>query len=176
LSVNLSDSSPAAPSGANVHFQKDNSSPTNISAYIVDSDASNKGVIQLTGDLAGTAALPKVAGIRGVSVQNVVPTDKQTLSYNASATRWEPTIPAQALRTATGSIGPLATETIEVDWNTPYAADNYIVSCLMEDASGFLQVISFSYVSTGVGILVRVQNSDNATHNGFIHSISRVTI
>ncbi|MFV8343964.1 beta strand repeat-containing protein [Flavobacterium sp. XS2P39] len=40
----------------------------NLAAGVIDATASDKGIIQLAGDLAGTAATPRVAGINGTSL------------------------------------------------------------------------------------------------------------
>jgi len=49
---------------------------------------SSQGKIQLAQDLAGTAALPKVVGLQGVSVSATAPAANQVLKYNG--TNWAP--------------------------------------------------------------------------------------
>lgn len=51
------------------------------------------GVIQLAGDLAGTATSPSVAKLNGVNVSGTIPTDGYVLTYNAAGTTWEPKAP-----------------------------------------------------------------------------------
>lgn len=61
-----------------------------------DADASTKGILQLAGDLTGTASSPVVSRIRGQAVANATPLDNQVLTYSTSNNRWEPRI-AQSL-------------------------------------------------------------------------------
>lgn len=68
VDANLSDSTPAAPAGGeNVVFQKDASSPANISGYVREATALLRGIIQLAGQLGGSAAAPDVRGLRTTS-------------------------------------------------------------------------------------------------------------
>lgn len=59
------------------------------SATVNDATASSKGILQLTGDLGGTAASPSVNKIQGISVSGITPTTGQLLAYNGSI--WIPT-------------------------------------------------------------------------------------
>ncbi len=59
------------------------------SATVNDATASSKGIIQLAGDLGGTAASPAVSKIQGISVSGITPTNGQVLAYNGSI--WVPT-------------------------------------------------------------------------------------
>lgn len=76
-------------------------SPMDASSVSV-SDATTlvKGIVQLAGDISGTATSVSVVKIQGRSVQNTSPTDKQVLTWNNAATRWEP----QSIPNATTSI------------------------------------------------------------------------
>ncbi len=62
------------------------------SATVNDATASSKGILQLTGDLGGTAASPSVNKIQGISVSGISPTTGQVLTYNGSI--WVPTSPS----------------------------------------------------------------------------------
>ena len=57
---------------------------------IPDATTTSKGEVQLAGDLSGTAAAPVVAGLQGRAVNSGVPSDGQVLSYNGTASQWEP--------------------------------------------------------------------------------------
>ncbi len=59
------------------------------SATVNDASTTAKGIIQLAGDLSGTAASPSVSKIQGISVSGLVPTTGQVLTYNG--TIWVPT-------------------------------------------------------------------------------------
>lgn len=55
-----------------------------------DSTAVSKGIIQLAGDIGGTATSVKVTGLRGTPVANLVPTNGQVLKFNSGSGNWEP--------------------------------------------------------------------------------------
>ena len=59
------------------------------SATVNDASTTAKGIIQLAGDLSGTATSPSVSKIQGISVSGLVPTTGQVLTYNG--TIWVPT-------------------------------------------------------------------------------------
>lgn len=65
VDADLDDATPAAPAGGeNVFWQKDASSPANISAYVREATALLRGILQLAGQLGGSAAAPDVRGVR----------------------------------------------------------------------------------------------------------------
>jgi len=74
IGVTFSQFAPAAPAGrTNVHWLSDGVGNPHISASVAntpDADASTKGLIQLAGDLGGTAAAPLVAKLQGNPVDN----------------------------------------------------------------------------------------------------------
>jgi len=55
---------------------------------VVDATSSVKGVVQLSGDLAGTAAIPVVAGLQGTPVSATAPSNGQVLTYNGASAVW----------------------------------------------------------------------------------------
>lgn len=57
-------------------------------ATVNDASSTAKGIIQLSGDLSGTAASPNVAKIQGKEVSATTPSSGQILTYNG--TLWEP--------------------------------------------------------------------------------------
>ncbi len=61
-----------------------------------DASSSQVGLVQLTGDLGGSAADPRVIGIQGNPVAATTPTDNDVLSYNSGTSQWEPTNPGSA--------------------------------------------------------------------------------
>ncbi|MDT8888244.1 hypothetical protein [Aquirufa regiilacus] len=61
------------------------------SATVNDATANSKGIIQLAGDLAGSASSPSVSKIQGITVSGIVPSNGQVLTYNGSI--WVPTNP-----------------------------------------------------------------------------------
>jgi Repeat of unknown function (DUF5907) len=66
-------------------------SGTASAAQLPTAGASAPGVLQLAGDLGGTAAIPKVASIQGTPVAPTAPTSNQVLTYNG--TSWTPATP-----------------------------------------------------------------------------------
>lgn len=59
------------------------------SPQISDATATNKGIVQLSGDLGGSATTPTVTGINGVSVPSGTPANGQVLTSNGSALVWQ---------------------------------------------------------------------------------------
>lgn len=55
---------------------------------VVDATSSVKGVVQLTGDLGGTAASPAVTGLQGTTVTATAPNNGQVLTYNGATAVW----------------------------------------------------------------------------------------
>lgn len=60
------------------------------SSTVVDADANTKGKLQLAGDLGGSASVPVVAKLQGISVSAANPTVGQVLKYNGTA--WVPDV------------------------------------------------------------------------------------
>ena len=69
-----------------INFSPSQTFPT---SQLPPASASSQGVLQLSKDLAGTAASPLVAGLQGHPISNVAPTANQILSWNGTA--WAPT-------------------------------------------------------------------------------------
>lgn len=79
----------------------------------------------------------------------------------------------QSVRQATGNILPNTTETVVVTWPVSLGADGYVVNLSMEEDTGGLQIISFSYLTPGSSISVRVANNSlTDTLAGFVHATS----
>jgi hypothetical protein len=69
-------------------------------------------------------------------------------------------------------IDPGGIETVPVLWAVPFTNNSYVVSAGIQDDSGYLRVNGFSYLASGTGVLVRVQNTDTtATHQGVVNVI-----
>lgn len=66
-------------------------SPRDLGISVEDATTSSKGIIQLSGDIDGTASSIKVIKIQNRSVQDIAPSDKQVLTWVNSNNRWEPT-------------------------------------------------------------------------------------
>jgi hypothetical protein len=57
---------------------------------------STPGLVQLTNDMGGTAASPIVTGLQGRDVDTTTPTDGYVLTWNNSASKWQPVAPASS--------------------------------------------------------------------------------
>ncbi|WP_148285334.1 hypothetical protein [Flavobacterium sp. B17] len=68
-----------------------------------DATTSAKGIVQLAGDLAGTATSPTVAKIQSKAVSSTAPTNGQVLKYNTGTSSWEPAADTDTNTTYTGS-------------------------------------------------------------------------
>ena len=70
----------------------------------------------------------------------------------------------------------IALETVNVTWSVPFASNTYSVVTSLEDSSGFLQSVGFSYLPNGAGVQVRIQNNDTAAaHQGYVHAIAQIS-
>jgi len=77
-----------------------------------DATTGSKGVVQLAGDLAGTAASPTVAKINGVTLPASAPSGANQVltSTSASATAWSTPAAGVTLDTTASDIQPLGTQ------------------------------------------------------------------
>ncbi|WP_148285288.1 hypothetical protein [Flavobacterium sp. B17] len=80
-------------------------------AAAADATTTSKGIIQLAGDLAGTAASPTVAKIQNKTVSSTVPTNGQVLKYNTGTSSWEPAADTDTNTTYTAGSGITLTGT-----------------------------------------------------------------
>jgi hypothetical protein len=76
-----------------------------------DATTSAKGIVQLAGDLAGTAASPTVAKIQSKAVSSTAPTNGQVLKYNTTTSAWEPAADTDTNTTYTAGSGLTLTGT-----------------------------------------------------------------
>ena len=72
----------------------DNSIYAAVGTGVPDATTMAAGKLKLAGDLAGTSALPLVAGIQGSPVSSTTPTTGQVLTYNG--TSWAPAAPGSS--------------------------------------------------------------------------------
>jgi uncharacterized protein YukE len=80
---------------------------------------------------------------------------------------------ATTAQVVTPSIAASGSANVVVDWATAFTGNNYTVALSVEDASGFLMIESWSYNTGGVGLTVKVSNTDPAAaHTGTIHAIA----
>ena len=61
-----------------------------------DATTSSPGIVQLDGDLGGTATSPTVTGIQGNEVATGTPGNGQVLTYNTTSSKWTATTPSSA--------------------------------------------------------------------------------
>ncbi|SDI29247.1 hypothetical protein SAMN05421846_10635 [Chryseobacterium taeanense] len=76
-----------------------------------DATTGTKGIVQLAGDLAGTAASPTVAKIQNKAVSSTAPTNGQVLKYNTTTSAWEPAADTDTNTTYTAGSGLTLTGT-----------------------------------------------------------------
>jgi hypothetical protein len=77
---------------------------------------------------------------------------------------------ASTLQQATPVIDPSGQETVQCNWTPVQTDDSYTVAVSIEDASGYLEILSWSYIVGGLGLNVIVRNTDRlATHQGIVH-------
>ena len=109
LKENASNKSDAALGTSTTLYPTQNAVKTYVdaqvaSATIVDADATTKGKIQLTGDLAGSASSPSVVKLRGTPISSVAPaTAGHVLTYDVSGSAtWA--APANSANTISGVV------------------------------------------------------------------------
>ncbi|HTE57874.1 MAG TPA: hypothetical protein VK694_03940 [Verrucomicrobiae bacterium] len=103
------------------------------------------GIVQLTGDLGGTASVPTVTGLQGHAVSPTSPTNNQVLLYNSAGSQWEPQTSAGGYtdEMAQDAVGAMAANTVTVnltyiDSSPSFTADvndNSITYAKMQDIS-----------------------------------------
>jgi uncharacterized protein YukE len=80
---------------------------------------------------------------------------------------------ATTAQVVTPSIAASNHASVVVGWATAFTGNNYTVALSVEDTTGFLQIDSWSYNTGGVGLTVKVTNTDPAAaHTGTIHAIA----
>ncbi|WP_346984039.1 hypothetical protein [Chryseobacterium sp. POE27] len=80
-------------------------------AAVTDATTTAKGIMQLAGDLAGTATSPTVAKIQSKAVSSTAPTNGQILKYNTTTSAWEPAADIDTNTTYTAGSGMTLTGT-----------------------------------------------------------------
>lgn len=77
------------------------------SGSVPDADVSTKGLVQLAGDLSGTAASPSVAKVKGITISGTAPTTGQVLTATSgTAAGWSTpsTAPVTSVAGKTGAV------------------------------------------------------------------------
>jgi hypothetical protein len=75
-------------------------SGTSSSVVLPSSSSAALGLMQLAGDIGGTATVPKVVGIQGIPVSSTVPTTGQVLKYDGTNY-----VPSNSIMTETQTLG-----------------------------------------------------------------------
>lgn len=76
----------------------------------------------------------------------------------------------------TPNIAPGGTEAVSVEWTEAFANNDYVVAYGLQDSSGFLQIMGFSYLPNGTGVLVYVKNNDTSnSHQGYVNAEARAS-
>lgn len=74
----------------------------------------------------------------------------------------------------TGSIPAKATITVPVTLTSPYSDNNYTVSLAVQDPTGMLEILSFTYQTGGTGVNVLVRNNSSTTAlTGTVNAITK---
>jgi len=92
--------------------------PSAVDAAIPEASSTQAGLIQLAGDLGGTASSPTTTGLQGNPVAATPPLNNQVLVYNTGATQWEPQTAAGGYsdELAQDAVGTILTDTSTVDF------------------------------------------------------------
>ena len=77
---------------------------SNLTPPVISSaTTTSKGIIQLSGDIAGSATVVKVTGLQGNAVTTLAPTDGQVLTWDDTLSAWNPSNSTTAF-TANGDL------------------------------------------------------------------------
>lgn len=79
-------------------------------------------------------------------------------------------------RASTGDVTISSQASVTLNWPAAFADNFYTVSLSLEDdtGSGFLSIVSFEYITGGIGITVLVANTDTASnHSGTVQAVAR---
>ena len=77
-----------------------------------DATTISKGIIQLSGDIGGTATSVKVTGLRGFPVANLTPTNGQVLQFNDGTGNWEPSDSITSFTASNDLIGDSVSQSV----------------------------------------------------------------
>lgn len=79
---------------------------------IPDATTSVKGIVQLAGDISGTATSVSVVGLRGRSVANLAPTDGQILTWSSGSSYWYPAAAPNSFTAGTDLSGTSSSQNV----------------------------------------------------------------
>lgn len=82
------------------------------SVTVPDATLTTKGIIQLTGDLGGSATNVRVIKIQGNSVSNLAPTNGQVLTWDSGISSWKPVTSSSNFTAAGDLFGDNTTQTV----------------------------------------------------------------
>ncbi len=130
-----------------------------LQSALPDASATNKGTVQLTGDLGGTASSPSVTGLRGRTVSGTAPANNQILTYNSGSSQWEPQTSAGGYtdEMAQDAMGAMVadTATVNLTYNdltpefTADVQDNSITYGKLQDISATDRLLGRDSVGSG---------------------------
>jgi len=120
---------------------------------VIDATGSVKGVVQLTGDFAGTAAIPVVAGLQGTPISATAPSNGQVLTYNGASAVW-----------STGGGGATSYNVITKSSNYTAQVGDFI---LLDMSGGAITITAPAPVNGGEFSLKKIDSSNfNVTLTG----------
>lgn len=118
---------------------------------VVDATSTTKGVLQLTGDLSGTAASPSVVKINGVTISGTPTSGQVPVASSGTAASWGAVNDASAVKLAGSTMtGKLVVPTFQVTGGTP-ATGNVLTS----DASGNATWQAVTATASGPNIVTK---------------------
>lgn len=120
---------------------------------VPDATTTTKGIIQLGGDLAGTgtsATTPKVSGLLGYPIQNVVPTTNYALVWNGSA--WSPSLISNIINSQISASAAISGTKINPDFGSQTV-----------QTTGLVKATDFASQSTNVASSGTLRDGNNTT-------------
>lgn len=131
---------------------------------IPDATNSVKGILKLTGDLGGTAAIPVVTGLRGYPISSIPPTTNYVLTWNGST--WTPLANTSSF-TAGGDLGGSNSfqQVISLTGSSNIITVNSDIMSYLQSTSPLLT--QYNNTSTdGENFTIRAQSSNITNQSG----------
>jgi hypothetical protein len=133
---------------------------------IADATTSSKGIIQLTGDIAGTATHIVVTKIQGRSISTLPPNSGDVLTWDGGTSSWMASAAVNAFSAGGDLSGTNSLQ--QVIGLTGTAGSTRISSNALTWTSGSTPVVTqtTTALTDGADLTIRAQNSTGASKNG----------
>jgi len=141
----------------------------------IPATATSKGVIQLAGDLGGTAIAPTVSKLQGTAVSGTAPINGQVLTFDG--TSWIPTTSSGAVTSVAGKTGVVTLTAADVSGLSTVASSGSYTDLSNQPTIPAAQVQSDWNATSGMGqVLNKPTLSTVATTGDYTDLLNKPTI